>query len=189
MPAKAGAELIELNAYFNDTGTDSRLRHEVGGHEGYIDGEDTQLNPQNSPAVDFYSTPLHSQTKLVDDVRGLQSTSTYHTQMMGRGLPVTEPTTGYLSFWVSGATDFGGKPILADVYEINTDVGIVSEMRNINVREYGEHYDDPAYQIPLSFAGDKTIYNIDIRFVPEPGTSILLCIGSGVATLIWWRRR
>jgi hypothetical protein len=54
-------------------------------------------------------------------------------------------------------------------------------MLNINVRDYAQNQTP----IGLSFSGDNsTIYNIDVKFVPEPGTLSLLAMaglaGAGV---------
>jgi hypothetical protein len=106
--------------------------------------------------------------------------------MKTRNLPVTESITGNLTFDISAATDFGGKPIFADIYKIDSNdetpnAPPIWEMLNINVRDYAQNQTP----IGLSFSGDNsTIYNIDVKFVPEPGTLSLLAMaglaGAGV---------
>lgn len=183
MAKPANAEMIYLTNTLNDHSISApgvSLKHESGSSEWY-DTKDTEYSNNDSPAVDFYSTVMKSahsteQVKLSLDSRDPASTSIYHTEMKGRGLPVTTPTTGELTFYVDAATSFGGKPIFADIYKNGSE----TPLETIDVRDYATNNK----HVDISLSGTD-FYDINVKFVPEPGTLSLLAMaglaGAGVA--------
>ena len=169
---KADAGRIQINSNFNGVAHPPvALYHDSEeGITDLYDGCDSIYQEQNfpAPAIDFYSTVSISETdptplKLSEDFRSLTSTSTYNTEIRGRGL--TGSIAGNLTFIVSGAGDFGSLPIFADIYKNGS-----LEYGNIDVRNYWSNNTS----VPLTLGNNSDFYNINVRFIPEPATDFNL---------------
>ena len=178
IPAKADAGMIYMRTTLSNPAVNSpdvTLNHSVGGHEWFVDPEDTLYSNISSPAVDFYSILQSQAIDLSVDTRDQGSTSTFFTKMQGRGLPGT--VYGRLNFYIDGLNEFSGTPILADVSKNG------EYLSTIDVKAYAAN---PTSNIPLQFDSNNDFYNIDVKFAtPEPSTLSLLAMaglaGAGVA--------
>lgn len=188
MPAgKAEGGFIFLNDNFGTSNEPKiSLYHETGATDGYDSSLDLSYTGTGSPIVDFFSQiPAHNSdpTKLSEDKRDISSTSTYHTLLQGKEL--TYPVAGTLSFILIDPTNDFPANIWADVYKNGV---LDTDHSNIDVRDYASK----GTQIPLSLASNSDVYNIDVRFVPEPGTLSLLAmagIGAGAGYLVSRKKR